>query len=449
MFQVANLDFIPNPVEDLFSDVEKNTFEVPGKYAIIGTEGLFVITSCPILMTWGVYVLFYLFALLIKKCLPMDYKRLHKNLLKIVGWYEWSGLIGILIASYPDIVQDAFLEVRVLSFSSALFSVSSVLSIIFTIFGVAMPFLAAFIVYKNGHNLRHLKKKYEILVDRCNIESSMPRYVTAISLLRALIVNAALVFLQDYPIVQTSLLTASNAIIVLIYIFKRNIFKSVLDKFVRILQELFFTILYLTTLILSLVTFSEGATLNIGWIFIGCCMIIFLVFLLSSLYENFIIIKQFIRNFRRPPPKRQTPAKRRKQRIQELSDITVDDVSMSISNTKATLNLTTSYEAPPDPIRPSKAKLIRNSDHPQQNRSRSRTEENIEIRSTINKPQTGMNERRPRAVTNVTDGDKLRTKRSNSKHENHKIAKKKKESSAGVPITNMNPIFRSQKHNYK
>lgn len=451
LFQVASLDFIPNPIEKILSDVEKNSVPVPGKYEVHEIEGLFLINSCPILMTWGVYFVFYLFAIIAKKCIPGDSNTLHKYISKVVEWYQWSGLLGILIAAYPDIVQSAFLQVRALSFSSRLFSISSVLSLIFTLFGIGMPLLVSTIIYKNNNNLKQLTKKYEILVDKCNIKNTMPRYMSTIAVLRAMIVNGALVLLQDYPVVQVIFLLGPTLGIVLTFAIKRNVFASTLDNVVRILEEFFFTVLYINIFILSLTEdkYTEEERLRVGWVIIGCCIAIFSIFLGCSLYENFITLRELIRNYRRPPSKKEIPKKRR-QRVETFKDITiqndVSEVDMSISNTKAPLNLNTSFEASFDQFRYNKNKVLKAS-----NQAQIRPQGNIETKSSIHKPQSGSNVgvKRKRTVVNVNDNQKIMELKSKFTDDGSKQTKIKKKRPIQSPIRNTNVIFRSEMFSYK
>jgi len=297
LFAMGNLSFLPNPTAWIFPNIDNESLDAPAKFMDNDLNGLFLQTGGEMLLTWFVVLLCYGASLLLLKYTRNMPRALTLGASKTVDIFEWSGVFRTLITSYTQLALAAFLQVRVLDYSSLLFALSSVFGIIFVIFTVAMPVLTLAVVYKYQKRPKYMEKKFVALVEELKRgpESLLPKYINVLFLLRRFALAATLVFLHDYPYVEVALLIV-NYFGWALLLCKYLPYESKLNNAVNIMTEVTFTGIHIIIFLLVhddfMNSFSDNLRLTLGWVIIGCCGVILVVTLAASFVQQYGTMKE-------------------------------------------------------------------------------------------------------------------------------------------------------------
>jgi len=294
IFQIGGLSFIPNPMEWIFPEIGETTLPSPTKFETYDVDGLFLNNAGNMLLVWVIVFGLYLIAKVANRYFRFMTKLMSMASTKTVEWFEWSGILRALITSYPELIQSAFLQIRVMEFGSAMFITSTVLALLFVGFSVIFPFALFFIIKIVSKNPRRLKFKYTTIVEGFNIHDTVAKYFNVICLARRLVVMASLVFLHDYPYLEIFLMTLSSFLVVALII-KYMPYETKRDNICNLLIEVIFAIVHILIFVLIFdddhLNFTGDTRVNIGWILVGGCGGILLICLGSALVEQVKVVK--------------------------------------------------------------------------------------------------------------------------------------------------------------
>lgn len=191
----------------------------------------------------------------------------------------------------------AFLQLRVLTFSSALLTSSSVCGILFAGFGVFFPVLAFLIVKKYDTRPAYVKLKFSTLIEEYKLNGTIEKFFTVMYIARNLVVAVALVYLQDYAYIQIGILIGLNfGFAFLIWRYKPYAFKvSNISNFV---SELVFALVHILIFVLihdqNMHFFDDPQRIIVGWIIMGCCGVILMASLVLAFAQQYFVIKKTI-----------------------------------------------------------------------------------------------------------------------------------------------------------
>ena len=206
IFSLGSLEFLPNPLEWFVRDIDNYNLAVPRRYNDYNFTGLFLENSGNEVLLLALVLAVYFVSKAAKKWIRrlLTSVRLLTN--KTVGWFEWSGILRSLITSYTDMAQAAFLQMRVLAFSSTVFMLSTGLAFVTVGFVIIFPLFILFIIRGFDDHPELLFVKYDTLVQEYDVKKKAGRYFIPIWLARRLVMNLSLVFLQGHPYVQINVL---------------------------------------------------------------------------------------------------------------------------------------------------------------------------------------------------------------------------------------------------
>jgi len=298
IFSLGSLSFIPNPLDWFVSDIEVYNLPVPKRYNDNSFSGLFLDNAGnELLVLFFVFVVFCACKMLKKwaRRLPTSV-RFASN--KTIGWFQWSGIMESLITSYTDMAQAVFLQLKVLTFTSTVFVLSSVLCFLTLGFVIAFPVLVIMIIRKYSDHPELLTIQYETLVKEYNIDKVAARNYVPIWLIRRLIMCLSLVFLQGYPYVQITILSILQiAGIYYCWVYTPYITRK--ENICNTIMELMFGGIHVVIYILVYDDhnpyFTDDQRLQLGWVIVFCCGAILLMSLGLSLFEQ---VRMIIRGIR-------------------------------------------------------------------------------------------------------------------------------------------------------
>jgi len=175
IFSLGSLSFIPNPLDWFVKDIDVYTLPVPKRYNDNSFSGLFLDNAGnELLMLFFVFVI-YCICKMAKKWLRRLPTSIRFATEKTIGWFQWSGIMESLVTSYTDIAQAVFLQLKVLTFTATVFTLSSVLSMITLMFIITFPLLIMRIIRKFSDHPELLTIQYETLVGDYNIDKVAAR----------------------------------------------------------------------------------------------------------------------------------------------------------------------------------------------------------------------------------------------------------------------------------
>jgi len=324
IFSMGSLGFIPNPLDWFVEDIDEYTLPVPGRYNEYDFSGLFLDNAGNELLLLAFVLAIYLVSKIAMRWLrklPTSTRFLTN---KTVGWFEWSGILKSLIASYTDMVQAIFLQLRVLTYYSRVFILSSVLSFITLGFAVVLPVIVFIIIRKYDSQPELLCIKFDALVEEYDPKKKAGRYFVPIWLLRRFIMCLSLVFLQGYPYVQINIL----CILMVISIFHLWVYTPYPSKKVNVcntIMEVGFGLIHAVIYILIYddhnPSFTEAQRLQFGWVIIVACGVILLISVGLNFFEQ---IKEIIKGIRMvrtlllSKPDKKKPAKKRERKQSDI-----------------------------------------------------------------------------------------------------------------------------------
>jgi len=298
IFSMGSLSFIPNPLEWFVKDIDVYNLPVPKRYNDNSFSGLFLDNAGNELLVLSfVFIIFCICKMMRKwlRRLPISL-RFASN--KAIGWFQWSGIMESLITSYTDMTQAVFLQLKVLTFTSRVFVLSSILCFVTLGFVVVFPVLVIMIIRKYSDHPELLTIQYETLVKEYNIDKVAARNYVPIWLIRRLIMCLSLVFLQGSPYVQINILSILQiAGIYYCWVYTPYITKK--ENICNTLMELLFGAIHVVIYILIYDDhnpyFSDDQRLQLGWIMVFSCGAILILSLGLSLFEQ---VKMVIRGLR-------------------------------------------------------------------------------------------------------------------------------------------------------
>ena len=320
IFSLGSLDFIPNPLDWIVADIGDYSLPAPEKYEDFEMSGLFLENAGNELLLLGVVFMAYLMSKIVKKWVrgvPMSLRALTN---KVVRWFEWSGVLNSLTTSYTDLAQAIFLQLRVLRYSSRVFAISSVLAFVSLIFILLLPVITFLIIRRNEDYPELLYIKYEALAGEYDIKKKAGRYFVPILLIRRLVMILSLVFLQEYPYMQISILSIL-AVISIIHAIVYLPFSERKENICNGLTEVLFGCIHIVIYILihddHNPNFSDQQRLNMGWAIIVAFGIILIMSLGLSLIEQIKDVKRAIKLVKRLLSK---PEVKKKRNVKEIEN---------------------------------------------------------------------------------------------------------------------------------
>ena len=325
IFSMSTFNFLPDPFEWIVPNIENMSLPAPTKFIENNVNGLFLGSTGEDLLIWGIVIMLYIFSKLFIRYTRNMPILLTKACYKSVKYLEWSGILRTAIASYTDLTIAALLQLRVLDFTTNVFSASSVCAIICVIFSGACPILAYYLARKYSRQPEILEKKYLTLVEEYRTTDKVPKYFTVLFLLRRLCMVLTLVFLHDDPYVEISLLLM-NCIIWVLLLIKYRPSDGKLENWVNTVSEGLFIIIHILigVLIYKQEDLDDKGRLNIGWGIIASCMIIICGSLLLSVVETYNTVKELIelaRKMMKGKPKKEQGQIKKKISLQISPDL--------------------------------------------------------------------------------------------------------------------------------
>lgn len=362
LFTVASFDFIPNPMEWFNPDIEDQSLPTPERFEEYEVDGLFLNNAGNMLLVWVVVLVIYVVSFICHRYLNRLSKLSAIFFAKMILWFEWGGVLRAMTTSYPELIQAAFLQLRVLKYDTALYFASSVIAIAFSAFAVVFPFFTVIITKRMAISKGRMWKKCETLTEEFTPEGVYPKYFTSIFLFKRLVIIASLVFLHNYPYIEIfALISLSAVTIALLAKFKP--YETKFDNYNNFAQEVIFLIVHLAILVLiqddNSPDFSEDQRLIIGWVIIGLCGIVVILGLLAVIHEQINMIKvgwQLLKRVIRKKSKKQKQNTGKKNvRIKPLA---LRDTSLDASNMSASPTTSVSFHRSSVLESPAKMRII-------------------------------------------------------------------------------------------
>lgn len=298
IFSLGSLDFLPNPLEWFVADIEKYELNVPPRYNDYNFNGLFLENSGNELLLLALVFGLYLVSKGAKKWLRRLPNSLRLFTNKTVGWFEWSGILRSLITSYTDMAQAIFLQMKVLTFYSTVFMLSSVLAFVALGVVILFPVMIFFIIKGFDDHPELLEIRYDTLVEEYDVKKKAGRYFIPIWLVRRLVMCLSLVFLQGYPYLQINVLcilvigTIIHSWVYTPYATKKE---NICNTVIEILFGCIHAGVYLLIYDDHNPSFSEKQRLQMGWVIIIACGVILVITMGLNLFEQ---IKEVIRGIK-------------------------------------------------------------------------------------------------------------------------------------------------------
>jgi len=323
LLTMGSLDFIPNPIQWFFPDIENESLDAPARFLENDVDGLFLNNAGNELLMWFVVIVGYIVSKLFLKYTRNMPKLLTTAAGKTVTTLEWSGVLRTLITSYTELCLAAFLQIRVLVFDGDLFTVSSAGGIAFVIFAVAFPMIIYFLIAKFRDSEKYMEIKMDTFQDeyKCEGENKIPLNFNVFYLLKRLAMVLILIFLHDHPYVEIFALIA-HYLVWLVLISKYLPYERGLKNTVNIISEALFICIH--GLIFFLIRndhipyLTEGQQLNIGWgIIAGCLVILGMNFILSFI-EQYYALKNLIKLFIQVIKGKNPAEKKKKRRVRRI-----------------------------------------------------------------------------------------------------------------------------------
>jgi len=318
IFSLGSLGFLPNPLEWFVKDIDNYNLAVPPRYNDYNFSGLFLDNAGNELLLLALVFWLYLFSKASKKWLrrlPTSI-RLFTN--KTVGWFEWSGILRFLITSYTDIAQAIFLQMRVLTFYSTVFTLSSIMAFAALGFVLLLPALIFFIIRRYNDQPELLYVQYDTLVKEYNIKKKSARHFIVIWLMRRLIMCLSLVFLQGYPYVQINVL----CILMIAGIFYSWVYapyntkrENICNTIMEILFGCVHAVIYVLIYDDHNPYFSDKQRLQMGWVIIFACGVILIISMGLSLIGQVREVIRGIKLLRQLVSKTDKKKTRKKEKI--------------------------------------------------------------------------------------------------------------------------------------
>jgi len=299
LFTLGNLSFIPNPIGWFFPDIDDETLNAPYKFTDNDVNGLFLQTGGNMLLTWFLVIVGYIASKLFIRFTRNMPKLLGMAASKTVEIFEWSGVLRTLITSYTQLSMASLLQLRVLSFETELYGVSSGSGIAFIAFTFLFPLMLFWIIHKYSKSPRILKVKYSTLIEEFKYEKT-PLYFNAFFVLRRLAMILSLVFLHDYPYLEVFLLIL-NCVVWTVLLVKFLPYDNKINNVVNILSEILFVAIHVIIFLFAhddhVDWLTDQEKLDLGWIIIGCCGVILVLTLIASFVQQFFVLKNLLKLF--------------------------------------------------------------------------------------------------------------------------------------------------------
>ena len=318
LFTLGNLSFIPNPTTWFFPNIDNESLDAPAKFLENDVNGLFLQTAGNMLLTWFGVIAGYAVSKLFLKFTRNMPKLLTSGASKTITMVEWSGVYRTLITSYTQLVMAAFLQVRVLTFNGALFSISSGAGIAFIPFAFMFPFVTWLAIRQNSPKKRLMHLKYSTLIEEYKFAEAYPiaKYFNVFFLLRRLALCLTLVFLHNYPYIEIFFLVI-NCLVWTVLLWRYLPYDTAINNVVNIVSEVCFVGIHIIIFLLIHDDFTDWLTdderLNLGWGIIGGCASILVMTLVSSFVQQYFVLKKMIQLLIKVVKGK--PAVKRKRRI--------------------------------------------------------------------------------------------------------------------------------------
>ena len=340
VFNLGSLPFIPNPLDWFVKDIDQYSLPSPARFNQFNLDGLFLNNAGNELLFLSMVIGAYLASKIAKKWvrrLPLHVRTVAN---KTVEWFEWSGILSSLIASYTDMAQAIFLQMKVLTFSSKIFTLSSVLAFVAQALVVLLPLLLFRIVKKYEKEPDLLDDKFDALIGEYNAKKAAGRYFVPIWLLRRLAMCLCLVFLQGYPYVQINVLCLLM-IVSIAHLWEYAPYGSKRDNICLTLMEILFGLIHIVIYILVYddhnPTFSDNQRLKMGWAIIGISGVILMIYIVINLSDQ---IKEILKTIRFLKQLVSKPVKKRINKvINHEENRTVSHLSTISDDKRQILNL--------------------------------------------------------------------------------------------------------------
>jgi len=346
LFTMGNLSFIPNPMAWFFPEIEDESLDAPKRFLENDVNGLFLQTAGNLLLTWFLVLMGFIGSVLFLKYTRNMPKIFNVISSKTVEIFQWSGVFRTLITSYTQLTIAALLQARVLNYNSTLFSMSSVLGIVFIVLAGIIPLITWRIIYKYQKDQKTMERRFSTLIEEVNIKStsSIPKYLAVIFLLRRFVLSISLVFLHDFPYVEIYILILS-CVIWLILLCKFQLYESKVNNIANIISEIIFTGVHVVIFVLihddNIAWLDDQDRIQLGWGIIGGCGVILIISLLMSLVQQYYALKQFIGFVLKVLKKKDSSNKKRKHRLRRTAPAEIFRTAESLDGVQANVNTDT------------------------------------------------------------------------------------------------------------
>ena len=318
IFSMGSLTFLPNPLNWFVGDIDAYDLPVPKRYNDYNFSGLFLDNAGNEILLVGLTFALYLISKACRKWIRRLPTLIRLSTNKTVEWFEWSGILRSLITSYTDMAQAVFLQMKVLTFYSTVFTLSAMFAFLALGFVILFPILIFLIIRRFGGHPELLYVKYDTLVGEYNIKKKSSRNFIVIWLVRRLIMCLSLVFLQGFPYVQINVL----CILMLASIFyswyytpyttrKENICNTLIEIFFGCIHGVIYVLIYDD----HNPYFSDDQRLQMGWVIIFACGIILAISMGLSLAGQVRVIIRGIRLLKQLLSKKDKPKTHKKKKL--------------------------------------------------------------------------------------------------------------------------------------
>lgn len=341
VFNFGNLDFLQNPMDVIFTNLDEFSLPVPQKFEDYEVDGLFLANAGNMLLLWGLNILTFGASYLFLRYTRNMPRTLTKFCTKTVNVFMWSGTMRTFITSFMEISIASFLQLGVLTFESSLTAISSICGILFGLFSVLLPVFAYKIVRKFDSDPIYVTQRFDTLVEEYKQNDDIHKYFTVIALGKNLIFAASLVYLHDYPyteIITIISITFSHAYL----FFKYKPCENNLNNNANAISEAIFGIIYLLIFILIhddySSSFSDNTRMDLGWAILMGCGIILMVSIVVALAEQYTVMKNTVNMIRTMLKDSKKTREKRRRKFKENIDKTNIDIEMSREYRRTTDN---------------------------------------------------------------------------------------------------------------
>jgi len=297
IFSLGRLTFLPS-FDGFFPSDQPKLKSPPNFYDndftgfLLGTAGsMFLLILVNLLIYAACKILFQF-----QNRLPSLMKGL---IIKGINYYEWSVLIRIWISAYFELTMASLLQIMTLNFTTPIFAVSSITSLLTFLMNMALPVMSYLILSKI--NNRTNVDKYQCLVEDYDVNDPKKKYFMVMIIAQRLFKSMFIVLLYYTPLLQITFVWIVNLSLALLTIVRRPHHRTV-NNFLDIFNEIGFLAIHSMILILAYDDFvddlSDKQRENIAVFVIGVCFLMMgveFIVIIKEQFETYQSLYRFIK----------------------------------------------------------------------------------------------------------------------------------------------------------